>query len=416
MTPEELKAAFKSELDSFKATLPQVKDVESLKTAFDTFKSEMTTKFEGLDKSSEIEKLEKAIEKQGETLTALKLQGQAGQKKDFRDMLVENKGMIEKFLENPANNKITFNTTTKDVISSNIANSTLAYREAGVGQIQRGMPFMADLFPTVRLGSNSGGTVRWSEQVAVTNNAAFIAEATAPTTQSNLTWGEKSIGGKSIVDFVKIGIDNMKDVDYVLGEVQALVNKNMKLKENDALINGTGVGEQIAGALSYAEAFKTDGISIVSPNLVDLVNRMGLQVTMDMLGGASATNFIASPVDIQPLKEAKDANGRYIFEAWALGANPSIGGINFVANPLVAQNTLLCGDFNMATLFIFDDLTIEMVQIDNDAIKRMVTIYAYKRENLRIKDVDKKAFVKVSSISDTLEAITKNPNAPVVEP
>lgn len=403
MTPEEMKAALNAELESFKATLPKVQDVESLKTAFDTFKKEIATKFEGLDNGDALKKLEDAVTKQGETLAALKLQGES-QKKGIRDFLISKQDSLNRLASGEIKS-FKFETTTKDVISTNLSNSTLAYRESGVGQIQRGVPFMADLFPKVILGNNNGGTVRWSEQVAVTNSATDIAEATAPTVQSNITWGEKSLEGKRLVDFVKIGLDMIKDVDYVLGEVQALVNKNMKLKENDALINGSGLGTEMRGLLTYAEVFRTAGISIDKANLVDLVNRISLQVTMDMLGGAAATNFIASPIDIQPLKEAKATDGKYLFERWALGENPSIGGVSFVANPLVAQNTLIAGDFTLGTLFIFDDLLIEMVRTENDELTNKVTIKAYKRENLRIKDVDKKAFVKVASISDTLSLI-----------
>lgn len=403
MTPEEMKTALNAELESFKATLPKVQDVESLKTAFDTFKKEIATEFEGLDNGDALKKLEEAVTKQGETIAALKLQGES-QKKGIRDFLISKQDSLNKLASGEIKS-FKFETTTKDVISTNLSNSTLAYREPGVGQIQRGVPFMADLFPKVILGNNNGGTVRWSEQVAVTNSATDIAEATAPTVQSNITWGEKSLEGKRLVDFVKIGLDMIKDVDYVLGEVQALVNKNMKLKENDALINGTGLGTEMSGLLTYAEVFRTAGISIEKANLVDLVNRISLQVTMDMLGGAAATNFIASPIDIQPLKEAKATDGKYLFERWALGENPSIGGVSFVANPLVAQNTLIAGDFTLGTLFIFDDLLIEMVRTENDELTNKVTIKAYKRENLRIKDVDKKAFVKVASISDTLALI-----------
>jgi HK97 family phage major capsid protein len=202
----------------------------------------------------------------------------------------------------------------------------------------------------------------------------------------------------------------MKDVDYVLGEVQALVNKNMKIKENSQLINGLGTGEEMAGINTYASEFVTAGVSkVISPNLVDLVNKIGLQIMVDMMGGAAMTNFIANPIDIQPLKEAKETSGRYIFEAWALGQNPSIAGAPYVANPLMTVDTLLAGDFNMGTLFVFDDLLVEMVRTEDDEIKRMVTIFAYKRENLRVKDVDKKAFVKVSSIATALGEINANP-------
>ena len=372
MEKEELVKTINETLDSFKKSLPNFVDDASLKTAFADFKVEIMKSF-GDEAAKGISNLEEAVKKQGETLAALK--NQAPQKaQTFRDMLVANKEQLQQMAEGKLK-RMEINTTTKDILSTSHTDSTLAYREPGVGQIQRGMPFMADLFPTVRLTTNTGGVVRWSEQLAVTNNAANIAEATAPTTQSNLTWVEKSIEGKRIVDFIKIGLDDIKDVDYVLGEVQGLINKNMKIKENSQLINGLGTGNEIAGINTYATEFVTEGVStVIAPNLVDLVNKIGLQIMIDMLGGAAMTNFVANPIDIQPLKEAKDTNGRYIFENWALGQNPAIAGAPYVSNPLMTADTLLAGDFNMGTLFVFDDLLIDMVRTENDELTRKVTI------------------------------------------
>ena len=72
----------------------------------------------------------------------------------------------------------------------------------------------------------------------------------------------------------------------------------------------------------------------------------------------------------------------------------------------MADNTRLIGDFSLATLYVFDDLMIEIAQIEDDKKTGMTTIMAYMRENLRVQDVDKKAFVKVSDVATTLSTIT----------
>ena len=72
----------------------------------------------------------------------------------------------------------------------------------------------------------------------------------------------------------------------------------------------------------------------------------------------------------------------------------------------MADNTMLIGDFSLATLYVFDDLMIEIAQIEDDKKTGMTTIMAYMRENLRVQDVDKKAFVKVSDVATTLSTIT----------
>jgi hypothetical protein len=59
----------------------------------------------------------------------------------------------------------------------------------------------------------------------------------------------------------------------------------------------------------------------------------------------------------------------------------------------------------MATLYVWDDLMIEIAQIEDDKKTGLTTIIAYQRENLRVKDVDVKSFVKVDSIAAALSDI-----------
>jgi hypothetical protein len=48
---------------------------------------------------------------------------------------------------------------------------------------------------------------------------------------------------------------------------------------------------------------------------------------------------------------------------------------------------------------------IEIAQIEDDKKTGLTTIIAYQRENLRVKDVDVKSFVKVDSIAAALSDI-----------
>ena len=89
-----------------------------------------------------------------------------------------------------------------------------------------------------------------------------------------------------------------------------------------------------------------------------------------------------------------------------MGAQPSASGLTIIENSLVTANTLLVGDFGLGTLYVSDDLVIEMTEIDDDAITGMVTIHAYIRENLVVRDVDVNAFVKVTDVDTTIATIT----------
>ena len=407
MDKDELKNVISEQLDSFKKSLPNFIDEKSLDTAFGNFRSEIEGKFgDAVEKG--IKDLSEAVKKQGETLSAMKNQS-AGKSKSFEDLLKEKSGEFDAMIKAGGAGMISINTSLKTVQSSNVDSDTNAFRDQNVGQIQRGMPYMRDLFPKVFLSGGTHGDVKWYEQLAVTNNAGNVAEVRTAPTESNLTWVEKTLNSRRIMDWCKISVDSLKDIAFVRGEITALINKNMKIKENSQLISGLGTGNEIAGINTYATDFVTSGVSVKDAQLVDLINQAGVQIAVDMLGGALPNYWVANPADVQKyIRSRKDANNRYLFEAWALGANPTIGNMQAVENALAPSDTLLVGDFNRATLYIWDDLVIEIAQIEDDKKTGLTTIIAYLRENLRVNDVDKKAFVKVASIAADLADITES--------
>ena len=407
MDKDELKNVISEQLDSFKKSLPNFIDEKSLDTAFGNFRSEIEGKFgDAVEKG--IKDLSEAVKKQGETLSAMKNQS-AGKSKSFEDLLKEKSGEFDAMIKAGGAGMISINTSLKTVQSSNVGSDTNAFRDQNVGQIQRGMPYMRDLFPKVFLSGGTHGDVKWYEQLAVTNNAGNVAEVRTAPTASNLTWVEKTLNSRRIMDWCKISVDSLKDIAFVRGEITALINKNMKIKENSQLLSGLGTGNEIAGINTYATDFVTAGVSVKDAQLVDLINQAGVQIAVDMLGGALPNYWVANPADVQKyIRSRKDANNRYLFESWALGANPTIGNMQAVENALAPSDTLLVGDFNRATLYIWDDLVIEIAQIEDDKKTGLTTIIAYLRENLRVNDVDKKAFVKVASIAADLADITES--------
>ena len=402
MEEKELKAL----LDSFKAGLPKIEDIQSMKTAFEDFKTEVQSKFEAQLTSKDLEEINAAIDKQGEVLQVMKNQGAQKElsfKENYEAMMKELNGELPQ-------KGLKINTTRKSIVAANRTDSTLAYREGGVGEIQRGVPYLADLFRKVNLGVNSGGVARWWEQLAITDNSANVNEA-AKTTKSEMTWVEKSLTTQRVKDHVKVSRDQIKDADFVAGEVQRLVDRNMRLKENSQLLSGTGAGNQIKGVLEYAQAFATTGIQIAEANLMDLIGSIKTQIKVGMKDAALPNYVIAAPQDIDKIRYAKTDFGQYLFPSLAMGATPSAAGLTIIENSLVTANTLLVGDFGLGTLYVSDELVIEMVETEDDALLGLVTIHAYIRENLVIRDVDVNAFVKVASISDAITAITKTTGA-----
>jgi len=401
---EELKTILDEQLKSFKESLPKFIDEDGMKKALADFKTDIEKQFGDAVKSADFKTLEDAVKAQGELLSANSLQS-GKTEKSFAETFKEKLPDIEKAIKSGQN--IAFPTTRKAISGSNFTNDTMAYRTAVVGEIKRGVPFLRDLFQVVQLGADSHDTVSWFEQSSVTNGAKNVAEnRTETTSTTDITWVQKNLNGRRINDWVKISLDRLKDVQFVAGEVQRLVERNMRLKENSQLLNGTGLGNEVAGILTYATEFDTTDISIDDANVVDLIGKIKTQIVTDTLGAATPTTAVTNRMVTDLLRYKKDSQGRYVFDGLATGTDVNIGGMNVVENPLMTDNTLLAGDFSLATLYVWDDLMIEIVQIGNDKIDGKTTIMAYMRENLRVQDVDKKAFVYVSDVATTLSTIT----------
>jgi HK97 family phage major capsid protein len=405
MEKEELKAILDVQFKAFKESLPSFVDEAGMTKALADFKNDISKELGEAVKAADFKTLEEAVKAQGIILQANSLKADA-QVKSFAKLFAEKASEVKAMVENGGSGKVLIPTTLKAIQSTSVTSDTMAYRSAGVGEIKRGMPFMRDLFQVVNLTSDSHGTVKWYEQLAVTDNAKNVAETRVVGAESNLTWVEKTLTGKRLFDHIKVGVDQLKDVAFIAGEVQRLVERNMRLKENSQLINGVGTGNEIAGILSYAVEFVTTDISVQDANFVDLVGLAKTQIDTTMLGGATPNITVTNRKVTDLIRYKKDAQNRYINEGLAFGNDLVIGGIQTIENPLMSDNTALIGDFSLATLYVFDDLMIEIAQIEDDKKTGMTTIMAYMRENLRVQDVDVNAFVKVSDVATTLSTIT----------
>ncbi len=401
---QELQEALKKELQTFKESLPKMEDFESSQKAFNEFKKDIEERFDGIVKSSEIEELKGIVEKQGEMLQEQKLNSQKNI--SFADTLKQELSDFDNISKSLSDGKtLRFDTTRKAVTASNFSDSTVAFREGDVNEIPRGMPYIADFLPTVRLGNNTGGAVRWFEEDAITDNSEMVAEGASSAAASNLTWAEKSLTGKRIRDFVKISKDQLKDIAVVNGAIRRLVEVDMKLKENSQLLSGDNTGNNLKGFSQYAQAFATAGLAIPEANLIDLIGKVKTQILVNMLGAAYPTQVFLNPVDIDKIRYAKTDFGQYLFPNLIESRSMTAAGVQVVENPLVTANSLLMGDFSLSTLYVWDDLTIEIKELEDDALKGLVTIYAYKRENLVVRGNDEKAFVTTSDISGDITTI-----------
>lgn len=403
MDENKVKEIFQQELESLKGSLGEFVKPEDMHKEIEGLKSEIQeNNIKGLD--DKLGELEKAAEKQGEILTELKNRGPA-QKQTFKDLLKQNTDKLNQLadagIDEAMRNKLNLTTSAKAVTAASMVDDTMAFRDPEIGKIQRGQEWVRNLFNVVTLGRNTHGSVRWYEQNSITDNTEMVAEANAPSSASDQDWIEKTLSGKRIKAFTKISRDQLKDVDFVESEVRDIVMKSLRLQENSQLYKGDGTGNNIEGIYTKAPTFTASNYSgeIVGANLFDLANLAKTEIRTKSKDGFFPNSTILYPEDVDLIRLAKGTDNRYLFPEWAMNGMNVIAGTNLVENSLVDANTLLMGDFNYGTVYLWDGLMVEMGYEGSDFKDGYITILVYERLNLRVKGTDTNAFIKSEDIA-----------------
>lgn len=340
---------------------------------------------------------------QGLKITEIEQKGEDKKPATIKAAIEQNLDKIKGFTETESGRlKISLNAedVVKTITAASITSDSAQGTIDGVGQIHRGMEFMRNIFPTKPAGNDTHGSYQWWEQLAITDNSSAVDEGVDAASESTSTWVRKTIDAKRLNAWTKASADQLQDVSWMAGEINDILRKSMRLKENAGLLTGTGLTNNIAGVKSYATAFSSaSSPKYVNASILNLLSACKTQINRDTLGGATANYALMHPNVADALRNEKDELGRPINLAWATGETLNIMGLTIIESALVDESDLYVFDSRMASLIMWNDLTIEIWRQDSDFTNGLFTVNAYLRENLLVKDVDKKAFVFVDDIT-----------------
>lgn len=405
MTVEEMKAALSQQAAELKEGMKAFAKSDDIQAEIKKITDDVEKlNIKGLE--NQLGELQKAAELQGELINQMKA-GAPQKVESFRDALVKNADHFKKMLETSDAGNLKMVASRKSISGAQVTNDTVSYRESGITQIQRGQEWIRDKFNTVSLGANSHNVVTWVEQSTITDNSAMVAEVSTPAAQSGITWIERTLSSKRVKDFIKVSKDALKDFDFLNGEIRTLIEKNMRLKENAQLYAGDGIGLNIKGILAIAPEFVTAGIQLPDADIFGLITKGKTQIKKAGLDAYAPNQLILNPDEVDAMRLLKNKDGDYMNMAWAMGGLPSVGGLNIYENCLANPNSMLMGDFSYGTVYLWDELQIEIGYVGTDFTDGYVTIVAYQRENLRVKELEKTAFLKVTDVAAAIQAITK---------
>ena len=357
-------------------------------------------------KADTIETLMKAVEKQGIELNKY-ISGKGGsENKSIVQMLEEKKEELKALASGDKNRTIKM-TVKAPVLRASVTNSTQAMRLDDIGQVAyRGLT-LSSLFRQRPVAPNSNGVIRYTDQSAPTRAAAAVEENNA-FPESTFPWQEYTLNLQKIGDQVPVSVEAFNDVDYIAGEIQSLLEINVRLKEDQDLWNANGVAPKIRGIYDYAPTYTASDLALDDPNLYDLIVKVQEDINSGRESKFRANKAIVSYADFNALLIKKAVDGHYVRPEWAQllpDGTANVNGIKVIPHALPTAGTMLVGDFNWAEQFNMGDVEIEMGFIANQFINDMMTIKARKRTALLVRNVNLNSFRKVTDIAAAISLL-----------
>jgi len=231
-----------------------------------------------------------------------------------------------------------------------------------------------DLVTPGRMDQN---VMEYVKETGFTNNAAPAAE-TAKKAESTLKFDMVSTTAKVIAHYVKASRQILSDVSQLASYIDGRLRYGLALKEEQQLLNGDGVGQNLLGiipqASAYAAAFDPPG----TETGIDLIRLSMLQA---QLAEYPATGIIMNPIDWARIELLKDTTGRYIIGNPQGTIGATLWNVPVVATQAITVDKFLTGAFRMGAQ-VFDrwQSRVEVAtENEDDFVKNMVTILCEER-------------------------------------
>lgn len=402
---------------------------KTLEAGFQTKLDEINEKLKaGEDVSKAIEKMEKQMAEAVKELNVhglrLKSIGENASPmelaKTFKSELIEKADEYKSFLKD-GKGKFEMEIEIKaSQAASDITNGTdFAQMLPGVGQIPHRRTYIKDRVQVIPTDTEY---IKYLDQETVVRDAKNVAGCAATTSTTKLTWQTRTLQQKKVRDFIDVCLDMMEDYDFVEGEIRNLIESSVALRVDTQLLLGDGTGVNISGIDSYAATFSAGSAgavytsTIVAGQLIDLIMVVSAQIkAFGAENSWMADTCYINPRDLTLLKLLKDGEENYIkgntIAPRVIQNNAGNlvvdGTVELIANPNVAANELYVFDSTQAKIYQKKSVVIEMsFENATNFETETVTVKAYERLNMLIKNVNVNSVIHVDDIAAGITAIT----------
>jgi HK97 family phage major capsid protein len=398
MEKVEMTQVIKDQLEEFKQGLTFLGKEEG--DVIEAKYTELLNKVDGLkveELKTTIETLNEAIEKQG--LEIVKFNKFEGNKPKTLKVELEEKADSIKGLISGTVKALT--------VRASVTDNEEAYTLPDIGQLPTADRNAYNIFPKIRISEkNDNGIIRyydWDDATTV-RAAAMVAEGAA-FPESTAKWEGKTMPIKKIGDSIPYTAEMEEDSQMFAAELGLFLDINVKIKENDQIVNGDGTGQNLTGLFTSIPAYIPVASGISDASIYDLIVKLREDIESDK-GGKYNTDFgLMNLTDINKYKLKKDSNNNYIMPPFYDAAGNRIDGVTIIEDNSVTANTMAVGDRRFGRVYEKTGYEMTKGMVNNQFLEDEMTFKVRKRLAFLIREVDKTGFLKVTDIDAALTTL-----------
>jgi HK97 family phage major capsid protein len=229
---------------------------------------------------------------------------------------------------------------------------------------------MRDVLPVTNTSSNA---IEFPKETSFTNNAApqFSAGSYEGVTkaESALAFSLTSVPVSTIAHWIPISRQLLDDAPAIQGYVNNRLLYGLKLKEENQLLNGSGIQGNLAGLTTNSTAFDTNYTNVSTDNYLDVIRHASLQLQVADL---NPDVVVMNPIDFdQAVGTKTSSTNDYVWANPAFLPTGEIWGLRPVITNSMTQGQFLVLD-SVAACMIFDraGATVEISREHSDYFTR----------------------------------------------
>lgn len=261
--------------------------------------------------------------------------------------------------------------------------------------IQTPMPYRLTVRDLLMWGSTRSNAIEYLRESGFVNNADFVMEnPTNPKPQSDISFDSDIANVQTVAHWLPAPKQVLDDVAMLTSYLSGRLIDGLKLKEEQALLYGTGTGVTIKGINTQASAFDTGALGSLLNVDSTAIDKIRVALLQAELAGHSADAIMLNPIDWAGIELLKETSGAYLYSNPHVPTTPVLWGKKVVGSQTVTKGNYLVGAFAFGAMGWDREVANVRVSTENsdNFVKNMVTILCEERLGLTV--FRPEAFVK----------------------